>query len=259
MLFHFSPTPTHVHAILNIYKCSTVLEGANRLWPQAQHLLDCLTSAEIAAAAHNLRGPAASTDAWPLDGHMAPFQVTAANEDAYYMHIAIRRTAAASRAEAAALAPRQPSPAPTTPQSPAETTAAAAAAAGGGAKSGKKTKKKKNGGTAVTGKGQVEGEGAEGGSNRNTGGGVEAGVGGAGKGGDENAGDTGKESDYGDADGGGAGRREGVDAKEVARVAAYVASSATLLYSRGELGEEEALLRDSLSAWNAHRKEEALR
>lgn len=225
------------------------MEGANRLWPEAQYLLDCLTSAEIAAAAQNLRGPAASTDAWPLDGHIAPFQVTAANEDAYYMHVAIRRTAAATRAEAGALAPRQ---------SPEEATAAAATAAGG-AKNGKKTKKKKNGDTAVTGKGQIEVEGAEEDNYRNTGSAVEAGVVGAGKGGDENTRDTGKESDSGDADGGDAGGRDGVDAKAVARVAAYVASSASLLYSRGELGEEEALLRDSLSAWNAHRKEEALR
>ena len=78
--------------------CSSVLEGAKRLWPQAATLLDTLSSAEAMATKHRLRGPAASSDAWPLDGHFTGFEVTPANENAYYMHIAIRRAAAAYRA-----------------------------------------------------------------------------------------------------------------------------------------------------------------
>ncbi|CAB1120028.1 unnamed protein product [Ectocarpus sp. CCAP 1310/34] len=77
-----------------------VLKGAERIWPQAQALLDRLTSAETEASRHNIMGPAASSDAWPLDGPFAGFELTPANEDAYYMHVAIRRASAAARARA---------------------------------------------------------------------------------------------------------------------------------------------------------------
>ena len=86
----------YTHTIRSV--CSSVLEGAKRLWPRATNLLDSLSSAETKAAKHLLRGPAASSDAWPLDGPFAGFEVTPANESAYYMHIAIRRAAAAYRA-----------------------------------------------------------------------------------------------------------------------------------------------------------------
>ena len=77
-----------------------VRKGAERIWPQAQKLLDGLLAAEATASRHGIGGPAASSDAWPLDGPLVDFELTSANEDAYYMHVAIRRAAAAVRTRA---------------------------------------------------------------------------------------------------------------------------------------------------------------
>lgn len=164
--------------------------------------MDCLVSAEMAATNNGLRGPAASSEAWPLDGHISGFELTPANEEAYYMHVAIRRTAAASRAAAAAAAE-------------------AAAGEGDGSPGGKKRARGKDSGT--TGE-AGNGEAA-------------AGRGGGGEGGGEDV---------------------SPGATAVA-VAAFAASSAALLFSRGEMDEEESLLRDSLSAYKAQEREHALR
>jgi len=55
-------------------------------------------AAEATAVAHGIRGPTAASEAWPLDGPIVGFELTPANEDAYFMHVAIRRAAAALRA-----------------------------------------------------------------------------------------------------------------------------------------------------------------
>lgn len=53
---------------------------------------------EHAAYKHGIPGPAASSNASPLDGPFAGFHRTPANENAYYMHLAIMCVAAAMRA-----------------------------------------------------------------------------------------------------------------------------------------------------------------
>ena len=99
-----SPSPTIIqryeHRPNKRSSLRNVLKGANRIWPQAQVLLDRLTAAEATASRHSIQGPAASENAWPLDGPFVGFQRTPANEDAYYMHVAIRRAAAAVRTRA---------------------------------------------------------------------------------------------------------------------------------------------------------------
>lgn len=62
--------------------------------------MDSLLSTEMAAAKYRLLGPASTSAAWPLDGPFTGFELTPANEDAYYMHVTIRRVAAAVRARA---------------------------------------------------------------------------------------------------------------------------------------------------------------
>lgn len=148
-----------------------------RLWPQAQALLDALWSGETAAAAHGIRGPASSSETWPLDGHVSGFELTPANEDAYYMHLAIRRTAAACRASRTSSVGSSPDD---------------AISLGDSSSHREPSKKRK---------------------------------------------DTGA---------------------QISAVASLAASSAAMLYSRGEMGKEESLLRDSLSAYRAQLKENAL-
>ncbi|CAM9761574.1 unnamed protein product [Scytosiphon promiscuus] len=63
-------------------EATNVQEGAERIWPQARELLNRLLSAEATAVQHDVRGPAASSDAWPLDGPFVGLELTPANEDA---------------------------------------------------------------------------------------------------------------------------------------------------------------------------------
>lgn len=57
-----------------------VLVGLQLIWPLAQELLDRLMAAEATASSHDIVGPAASSNAWPLDGHFNTFELTPANE-----------------------------------------------------------------------------------------------------------------------------------------------------------------------------------
>lgn len=165
------------------YLCHrVVLDGAERIWPQAEKLLERLNAAEIIAERYRIRGPAHSSEAWPLDGPVTAFELNPANEDAYYMHVAIRRIAAATRAAAAVSA--DASLISNIPQGEDE--------AGPNSAAGEWIKNKKGPGTMA------------------------------------------------------------------AAVGAIVASSATLLYTRGEMHEEEVLLRDVLSAYKGQLKENAL-
>lgn len=178
--------------------------------------------------ARNLRGPAASTDTWPLDGHITPFELTVANEDAYYMHVAIRRAAAASRAETAALvADRHEAPDGEKRKVDTEVTVGERKETGGR----RAADVKRDGGGDTNGEvGGVETEGV-------------------GEKQEKGKGTVVERNKLGGERG----------AKEAAAVAAYAASSAALLFSRGSVHEEECLLRDSLSAFRAQRKEQALR
>ncbi|CAN0225389.1 unnamed protein product [Ectocarpus sp. 12 AP-2014] len=165
-------------------EATNVLMGAERIWPQAQALLDRLTSAETKASRHNIIGPAASSDAWPLDGPFAGFELTPANEDAYYMHVAIRRASAAARARAEQ-------------ETKEDKEEGSSAASSGGGK-----KKRRSEGELAARRGRVE---------------------------------------------------------AAVEVAVAVASSPALLYTRGEMGEEESALRESLSLYRTDCTDKALR
>ena len=56
---------------------------------------------EAEAAQHGIEGPAASTDAWPLDGPFTTFERTQANVNAYHTFVAVTGAAAAARVRAA--------------------------------------------------------------------------------------------------------------------------------------------------------------
>ena len=74
-----------------------LLAGAKLIWPRAQKFFDELLQIEITAAQHGIRGPAASSDAWPLDGPFTAFERTAANVDAYCTWVSVKRVAAAAK------------------------------------------------------------------------------------------------------------------------------------------------------------------
>lgn len=95
---HVSDDPSPHIKLPHVNLHSDVQEASKRLWPHAQDLLDSLLSTEMAAAKYRLLGPASTSAAWPLDGPFTGFELTPANEDAYYMHVTIKRVAAAVRA-----------------------------------------------------------------------------------------------------------------------------------------------------------------
>lgn len=220
-----------IPATRTAYMHRTVLEGAERLWPQVQELLESLALAETKAASHCLTGPAASSDAWPLDGHFAGFDLTPANEDAYYMHIAIRRAAAAYRVreEEGEL---QAQDAPAGKRDESEEVEENFRAVGG---------MKRGSGGWVRGRQQQQQQQHQ--SNGSMVGGVISAACAA-------AGNISKGVERG---------REEDRVKALSDAAAFAASSPTLLYTRGRMGDEESLLRDTLAAFKADRKEEALR
>lgn len=141
---------------------------------------------ETTAFKNRIRGPAASSDAWPLDGPFTAFDRTPANEEAYYMHIAIRRAAAAVRArvDQEKLEPEEEEK-----------------------EKQKVGTKREVGGTAATATASERGA--------------------------------------------------TIDA--AVRAAVSVASSPALLYTRGEMGDEESLLRESLAVYRTDQTEKALR
>ena len=78
-------------------KPRNLLEKAELIWPEAEELLRSLVDTETMAAQHDIWGPAASSDAWPLDGYIDTFERTAANEDAYHVFLAVKRMAAVAQ------------------------------------------------------------------------------------------------------------------------------------------------------------------
>lgn len=176
-------------------KSRNVLKGAKRIWPQAQKLLDRLAAAEATASRHGIRGPAESSDAWPLDGPFVDFELTPANEDAYYMQVAIRRAAAAARTRAEEEEREKEE------------------------ERGKRKAGAVSGADSATGVGTGAAAAAE----------AEA-----------------------------AAARE-VRVAAAVKAAVSVASSPAMLYTRGDMGDEESVLRDCLSVFRSDRVEKALR
>eukprot|EP00752_Nemacystus_decipiens_P011284 g10027.t1 len=73
--------------------------AAELIWPEATKFFDELLLAETTAALHGMRGPAVSSDAWPLDGPFTSFERTVANADAYYTYVTIKRLAAVAQVQ----------------------------------------------------------------------------------------------------------------------------------------------------------------